>query len=175
MAWRLLLVFVLVSQVDLASAAAQPSAERVVEMLSSYEDGPSRIEWRALGSDTVGVLVALYQDDEQPTYVRLRAVAASAHFPIPATRTFLRAVASTPRQNDLFVRHAVLALGRAFGEAALGEISPYLEHRFPVVREAAARACVEIATEPARALVTARMGVEPDTNVLRTMRTLMAR
>lgn len=158
------------------AAFAQPSAERVAEMLSSYEAGPSQIAWRALGPETVGVLAQLYNDADQPTYVRLRAVSTAAHFPIPATRTFLRAVAASPGQTDLFVRHAVLGLARAFGAEALEDVRPYLTHRFPVVREAAIRACGEIGTDPAMALLRGRMSVERDPVVLDTLsRSLGAR
>ncbi len=144
-------------------------------MLSSYEAGPSQIVWRALGPDTVGVLAELYNDADQPTYVRLRAVSAAAHFPIPATRTFLRAVAASPGQSDLFVRHAVLGLARAFGADALDDVGPYLTHRFPVVREAAIRACGEIGTDPAMGLLRQRMSRERDPVVLETLRSTVGR
>jgi len=107
-------------------------------MLSGYEHVPSASEWRALGPEALGVLVRLYNDTHERPYVRLRAVGAAGHFPSPAAHTFLLAVARAPRQSDLFVREALLALGRAFGRGAAREIRPFLGSPEPVVRDAAA-------------------------------------
>jgi hypothetical protein len=124
--------------------AQPPSRDTVRSMLMGYEQVPSAAQWQALGPETLGVLVSLYDDAAQPPFVRLRAVGAVAAFPTPAARTFLLAVARANGQGDLMIREAVLALGRAFGAAARIEIRTFLTHREPVVREAAATALQRI-------------------------------
>ncbi len=153
--------------------SAQPSVERVRQMLSAYEQVPPPAAWQALGPRTLGVLVALYNDPREPTYVRLRSVAVAAHYPSEACRTFLRAVAQAPGQRDLFVRTALLALGRAFGPQALVDIEPFLEHPEPVVREASVRALSRIGTPQALRSLRARMDVERDAVVRATLERLL--
>lgn len=139
------------------AAAEAPSKDQVRQLLSGYESVPTADRWRALGSETLAVLVTLYNDTSQPPYVRLRAVGAAAHYPVPAARTFLLAVAKAPHQKDLFVREAVLALGRAFGAKSVDDITPFLERRETVVREAAARSLARIDAPAARAALRAHL------------------
>jgi HEAT repeat protein len=146
-------------------SANPPTKAQVRAMLSGFEDVPTAAHFRALGPGALPVLIALYDDAREPGYVRMRAVAATAHFPTPATRTFLRAVARAPRQNDLFVREAVVALGRAFGERAIGDVTPFLESRHVTVREAAARTLGRIGTPRALDALRRRSLVEPDVHV----------
>ncbi len=144
------------------ASAQQPSRERVREMLSGIEDVPTADEWRRVGDGALPVLIELYADASEAPFVRLRAVGAVAAFPREATRTFLLAVASAPRQSDLFIREAVLALGRAFGQRAVTDIRPYLAHRESVVREAAARALGAIGGPDATRALQGRLASEPD-------------
>jgi HEAT repeat protein len=134
-------------------------------MLSGYEDVPGAEAWRALGPETLQVLVSLYNDGSEPPYVRLRAVGAAAHYPSPAARTFLLGVARAPGQNDLFVRAAVLALGRAFDQRAVDAVKSFLGHRDAVVREAAARALGRMGGPEATRALRARMDEETDPQV----------
>lgn len=157
------------------ASADPPSKDEVRRMLSSFEGGPGAEQWRALGTDTVGVLVELYADGSERPWVRLRAVRAASHFPVTATRTFLLAVAETPRQSDLFVREAVLGLGRAFGDRALDDIRPYLDDRRPVVREAAATSLGLVATAAAREALRRRLAVEGSDSVRDSIERALAR
>src|SRR5687768_4239393 len=85
------------------AGAQPPSRERVRSMLMGYEQIPSHDQWRALGPETLAVLISLYDDQNQPPFVRLRAVGATAAFPTAATRTFLLAVARADGQGDLII------------------------------------------------------------------------
>lgn len=144
-----------------AVSAQAPSQARVRQPLSGFEETPGAATWHALGPRTLGVLIDLYEDASVPPYVRLRVVHAVSFYPSAATRTFLRAVASAPRQSDLFVRQALLSLARAFGPRAVDDVAPYLEHAEPVVREGAVRALGRIGTPEAREALRRRLPVEP--------------
>lgn len=152
-----------------AAGAQAPTAQQVRELLSGYEYVPSGEDLRALGPDTLRVLIELYAAPDAPPWVRLRAIAAVGHYPEPATRTFLLAVARAEGQSDLLVREAVLALGRAFGEHAIADVRPFLSHREPVVREAAGMALGRIATPRAVDLLRARIVAERDPGVRRAL------
>lgn len=157
---------VIAPNVATAQATAQvPSKEQVRAMLSGVDTAPSAETWRRLGPDTLLTLVALYDDPSTPFFVRMRAVSAAAHYPTPATKTFLEAVARAPGQRDLIVRRAIVALGQAFGADALASVRPYLAHPEPSVREGAVRTIAAMGTPAARAALEARANVETDPTV----------
>lgn len=131
-------------------------------MLSGIEDTPSRAEWQRMGEGALPILIELYTDRSQPGFVRLRAVGAAAAFPRTATRTFLLAVARAEGQSDLFVREAVNGLARAFGRDASPEVASFLDHRAPVVREAAARALGRVGGPNAVRALRVRLSAERD-------------
>ena len=134
-----------------ATARAEPPAvDDVRALLSGYEAGPSDAELRALGSEAPITLQALYARQDELPFIRLRAVEAMAAFPTPETRAFLKHVASDTNQSDLFVRIAVVAMVRAFGDAALPDVEPYLRSDRPVIREAAVRAVGRMHSPAAR-------------------------
>ena len=147
------------------AAAQAPSKEQVRAMLSGVDTAPSAEAWRRLGPETLLTLIALYDDPSTPFFVRMRAVSAAAHYPTPATKTFLEAVARAPGQRDLIVRRAIVALGEAFGADALSSVRPYLAHPEPSVREGAARTIAAMDTPAARAALEARANVETDPTV----------
>lgn len=155
--------------------ATPPDVARVREMLSSYEQGPPEAAWRALGPDTLPVLIALYDSAQEPTYVRQRAVAAAAYYPSPATRLFLRAVLVAPGQSDMFVRTAVDALARAFGADAWDEVRPYLAHASVTVRMGAVRASTRIDTPAVRTALRVRLRSEQDAEVRDAITAALAR
>lgn len=155
----------LVAQATAQATARAPSKEQVRAMLSGVDTAPSAEAWRRLGPETLLTLVALYDDPSTPFFVRMRAVSAAAHYPTPATKTFLEAVARAPGQRDLIVRRAIVALGEAFGADALSSVRPYLAHPEPTVREGAARTIAAMGTPAARAALEARANVETDPTV----------
>ena len=176
---RLLVILSLVLAASLGfsprASADAPTSDTVRAMLSSFEQGPSPIQWRAMGPETVEVLIGLYNDPNEPGFVRMRAVAATANFPIPATRAFLLEVAIAPGQGDLFIRQAVSSLGRAFGDRALQDVRPFLAHRDYVVREAAVRALGAMRAPVARELLQARMSIENEDAVRSALVEVLAR
>jgi len=121
-----------------AGASATPSRTDLRAALSTFER-TDNATLRSLGTpeEIVAGLVALYDDPREPPFVRMRAVRAVSMFPLPASRTFLLAVAETSDQSDLFVREALLALSHAFGAVAATDLRPFLSDARPVVREAA--------------------------------------
>ncbi len=146
----------------------QPTAPQLQAALSHYESSPTADQLRAMGPDTLRVLVALYNQAQTPAFVRLRVLSAVRHFPTPATRTFLLAVLRTPNQSDLHQRQALLSLARAFGDSARQDIAPALRSTHPVVREAAGRALHRIGTPAARRLIVEHRARESDPAVRRT-------
>lgn len=142
------------------AAANPPGKAQVRQLLSGYEAMPAAESWRALGPETVAVLVSLYDDPSEPAYVRLRAVRAVSFYPVPATRTFLLAVTRVPGQGDLFVREAVLGLARAFGDRAVDDVKAFLNNPEPTVREGAAMGLGRIGTERARDALRRRLAIE---------------
>jgi HEAT repeat protein len=134
------LVVSLAIMVPMIAHAQAPTRERVRAMLSGIEDVPTEAQWRQVGDGALPILIDLYNTPSEPPFIRLRAVSAVAAFPQPAVRTFLLAVARAERQGDLYVREAVISLARAFGRAAIADLTPFLDHGEPVVREATANA-----------------------------------
>jgi hypothetical protein len=155
--------------------ATPPDVTRVREMLSSYEAGPPESAWRALGPETLPVLIALYDSAQEAPFVRQRAVAASAYYPSAATRLFLRAVLATPGQHEIYLRTAVDALARAFGADAWDEVRPYLAHEVVTVRMGAVRAATRINTPAVRAVLRQRLQVEADAEVRAALTAALAR
>jgi HEAT repeat protein len=147
-------------------ATAQTADEaQVLAMLSTYENLPGPEQWRRLGTGAIPILRKLYEDRDRPTHIRLRSVRAVSYYPAPAVRSFLLEVAGAPGQNDLFIREALLGLGRSFRERAAGDIAPFLNHRKTVVREAACHALREAGNPAAREAMRKRLRVEPDSLV----------
>lgn len=151
------------------AAADPPGKAQVRQLLSGFEAMPAAESWRALGPETLAVLVSLYDDPSEPAYVRLRAVRAVSFYPVAATRTFLLAVTRVPGQGDLFVREAVLSLARAFGRRAVDDVRSFLSSPEPTVREAAAMGLGRIGTERARDALRRRLAIEGAEHVRRTI------
>lgn len=137
--------------------ADPPSKDRVRQLLSAIDQMPPATVWRALGPGTLGVLIELYDDPSEAPYIRMRTLVAAQHYPVPAARTFLNAAASARGQSDLFVRQALISLGRAFGERAIDDVRPYLTHADADVREGAVLSLSRIGTEAARAALRDRL------------------
>lgn len=169
-AFVLLLVTPLGAFAQQGSPNAPPTRERVRALLSGIEDVPGDADWRALGEGVLPILIDLYTDRNEPPFVRLRAVGATAAFPQPATRTFLLAVARAEGQSPLFVREALNALARGFGRTAVSEIASFLGHEERIVRDAAVRALGRVGGEQARSALRARLSAERDTAVRESIR-----
>jgi HEAT repeat protein len=153
----------------------QPSVDRVRSLLSGYEHQPGPEQLRALGPDTLQVLISLYEDRGEPTYIRLRAVSAAAHFASTPARAFLRRVAREPGQGDLFVRQAVMGLAQGFGVAALDEVSGFLRHDEPLVRRAAATCLGRMGTTESTRRLRRHLDTEHDPVVRRVVHRMLQR
>ncbi len=151
----------------LATAQATPSRERVRDLLSGIEHTPSDADWQRLGDGVLPILMDLYNDTDQPPYVRLRAMGATGAFPRAAVRTFLLAVTHVDGQSDLFVREALVTLARGFGSAAVSDLTPFLAHDERVVREAAASSLGRVGGSTARRALRDRLRIERDGEVRR--------
>lgn len=147
--------------------AQTPSEDRVRSLLLGYEHVPEAHVFRRLGPGTVEVLMALYEDETEAGFVRLRAVGAVAAFPSERTRRFLLRVARRGEGNVLFPRQAVLSLERAFGARCVPDVAPFLRHHEPLVRRAAARALGRTRTPPARKHLQEQLSREHDPQVRR--------
>ena len=169
----ILLLAAVLSLPVLASAQARPSRAQVRQLLSGVEHVPSEHDWRRIGDGALPILIALYQDVDEPAYVRLRAIGATAAFPRPAVRTFLLAVATLEGQGDLYVREAISALGRAFGRDAIDAVAPFLDHPEPIVREGAALTLARVGG--ADDLLRARLRREGDAVVRQAIAASLAR
>jgi HEAT repeat protein len=144
-------------------AAGQDAGEkRLAQVLSGYEKIPGESYWKKRGPETVALLQALYADDRQPAFVRLRAVRAASFYRTPRAREFLLSVARKRGQKELFVREALLGLARAFKQQAGNEIASFLDHEKPLVRRAAAEALGAIKAEAYRSLLVRRLQRERD-------------
>ncbi|MFW5875535.1 MAG: HEAT repeat domain-containing protein [Myxococcota bacterium] len=150
-----------------AGVAQTPSTEQVRTLLLGYEHVPEAPAFRALGPGTFEVLAALYEDETEAGFVRLRAVRAAAAFPTERTRRFLLGVARRGDEDALFPRQAVLSLERAFGARCVSDVAPFLRHHAPLVRRAAARALGRTRTNRARKHLREQLSREHDRQVRR--------
>lgn len=157
------------------ASANPPSKDQVAQMLSGYESTPAPAQWRALGPEVLVVLAELYNDTDQPGYVRIRSIEAAANFPVPAARTFLLAVARARGQNDLYVRAAVKALARGFGVNAIDDLDGFLDSRHVIVREVVARELGRLQDERVRPLLVRRRAVEDNEAVRGALDVALAR
>lgn len=155
-----------VTSVSVSSAQAPLTVERVRGMLSGIDTVPSDADWARLGPDAVPVLVALYDDPATPFFVRVRAVSAVAHYPTPAARAFLDAVARAPGQSVVVVRRALIALAVAFGAQAFESVRPFLRHPDPALRRVAVEQLARMDSARARSALAAHAARESDPGVL---------
>lgn len=95
----LLIALLLVSTVAQADPAQTLTVNpelttRVRAMLGGYERTPQPHEWQRLPADTTeAVLVALASAEDEPHYVRARAIASMVHFPGAEARALIRSAA----------------------------------------------------------------------------------
>ena len=157
------------------TAAQAPRRAALRQLLSGIEDTPTVEDWRRIGDGALPVLLSLFQDPQEPAYVRRRALGATAAFARPAVRTFLLAAGRLEGQHDLFVREAVFALARGFGRRAVGDVASFFGHEAASVREAVAIALGRIGGAEARAAIAARLRVEQDSLVREALERARAR
>lgn len=149
------------------------SEQTVRAMLGGFETTITIANWQEVGAAALPILLAVYRNDSEPGFVRLRAMAAVAAFPSPETFRFLNTEATLPGQDEVFIRTALLTLSRAFGEEATNSLAAHLLHRAPAVREAACRALLEL--PQARAIVSAHLMKEANSGIRHSIERMLRR
>ncbi len=158
-----------------AASAQEAAQRRLAQALSGYESIPDASWWQARGPDTVATLRALYRDQQQPAFVRQRAVRAASFYSTDEAREFLLSVARQPGQRDLLIREALLGLARAFAERAGDAIARFLDHERPLVRGAAAEALGAIKSDSWRPAIERRLRSERDATVRAALQRALAK
>ena len=87
---------------------------------------------------TAEVLIRVYDQKDNARRIRLRALSALAYFPSQQTRVFLKKVATSKTQPELYNRRAILAMAHAFGPSVSGDLLRILQSDRIEVRRAAA-------------------------------------
>lgn len=145
-------------------ASAQAGAAAVAPLLRQYEGLPAAETFRAAAPEPVAALRALFEDAEQPEWLRLRALDALARFPEPDAQAFLEArldAAAALPAADRFAHAAAAVYLRTFPEAATTRLGALLAHpdaafRVTVVRIALASDDLALRTAVAAWLNAAR-------------------
>ena len=132
-----------------------------LELLSGYEDTPSKADLEALGVGVVAELMAIGVDAEVPRSRRGRAVSALAFFPEAEVQSYLEARLADATDESVVRRKAAYALGAGFGAAAVGPLGVALSDDDLQLRVAAAGALGGLG-EAGRAALEARLAEEPE-------------
>jgi HEAT repeat protein len=172
---RILGLTALLSALSMACPAAAQQATRaqVEHDLAGFEQGPDDAAVRAWGADAPALLMTIGNDPAAPPHVRQRAVFALRHFaPRPAVRDYLRALTAVPEQGLYVLRAALDALVMGGGDVATA--AGFLDDARVEVRDGAAWALARTSLPAARTALTARLRVERDETVRRTIADALA-
>jgi len=141
--------------------ALRPKLE---QLLAGYGYVPDAATLKAFGAGTFETLSAIAEDEELPVEVRVRALASLSYLDDRRVATeLLRTVQGA--KSPLFLRTALFGLARVKGNAAVGDIAPYLQNANPTVRLAAAEALGRLGSSAARAALQARLDGETNAAV----------
>ena len=139
--------------------------------LSGFEDAPTSGAVRQWGTDGAALLMELANDGTEAPFVRARAASALRWFaPNEAVHRFLALVAAAP--GDLLVRRAALD-GLALGFNDTAAVAAMFDSPDADLRDGAAWALAAVNSPTSRALLDARLRVETDENVRRTITTAL--
>ncbi len=152
-----------------AEESTQSANDDVVLLLNGYH-GADEAALRRLASESVdvrGILAAICLADDQPSYLRARALSVLGLFDDESNIEIYSAALRS--QNDE-VRHAAIWYAAVYlGERATSRIAPVLQDADPELRVTAALALLRIDTAEARNLLRARLQVEDNPRVRRTL------
>ncbi|MEZ4405951.1 MAG: hypothetical protein R3A52_05700 [Polyangiales bacterium] len=152
-----------------APASAQTVSRAVmVEALSAWESEPSPAAVRAWGDGAPEALIALAESDDLDAHAQVRAVHALRAFAGSArAHAWLRAVASRRPVGLFFLRAALDTLIEGFDD--VDAVAPRLSRPRPRRARRGRVGSLSLPSARARAAVEARLAVEGDANVERTL------
>ena len=150
--------------------------EQIDDLIGGFSYVPASHEWERLGPDADAALRTVAQRDDLPLTRRGRATSALSHFPTEDNRAFLLEVVGEPGAPVMVRRKAMLALAVAFGarrqasgacalapsdQETLERVALQLNAPDARLREAAVLAVGSFRVARSRALLEARLPVEP--------------
>lgn len=155
-------------------ASADPITRATLRTeLSGYEEAPTQATVRQWGTDGAALLMELANDASEAPFLRARSVSALRWFaPNEAVHRFVTLTAASP--GDLLVRRAAFdTLVVGFND--LSAVAAHFDAPDADVRDGVAWSLAAANTPASRALLDARLRIEPDENVRRTISTALAR
>lgn len=132
-----------------------------------------------LGEPGTKALIAIFEREDAPRYVRLRALSALAAVGSPSARAYLEALVRSaqtksarlgalhPSRSPTVLRRALHGLSD--GEVSFDAIEPCLKHKDPAVRAAAVRALSRGQTPKVKRALEAQLAVERSQAVKRAL------
>jgi HEAT repeat protein len=159
-----------------AALAFHPKeVENIKTMLMAYDAFPSATDFKKVSTDPRGVLLVIWQDKANTSIVRLQALDALSLFPDEDVRALFREILSKAAQDPApaEVHRAVNGLLHGFGESAVEDVAPLLQHRDVQVRLTVAHAVGTSGGASGRALLRAHLADEPNKVVREQIETLI--
>jgi HEAT repeat protein len=162
---------------DAAQAELVSQVERWLS--AGVEASVAPAHFVALGEPGTLALIAIFERDDAPRYVRLRALSMLGAMQDVRARAYLRALirdqaapdaqlhALHPARSSTALRRALSALAQHDGELPADEVAPCLAHRDPAVRQAAVRVLAGLNSPDAARALRARAEKEPSLPVKR--------
>lgn len=149
-------------QGDGVTALDAEAMSRITTLLSGYEYFPSADDLTGQAADPVPYLLAVVYDARTETLPihRHRAIGALAYFPTDQTRSHLDHLLSSPATPELTRHHVINALANGFGDGAISEISPFLDHTDVQLRLTAVAALGAIGTSQSSQALLDELGTE---------------
>ncbi|MSP54993.1 MAG: HEAT repeat domain-containing protein [Myxococcales bacterium] len=164
------------STLTLWLAAAQPAfaaevtlRDRVLDLVSGYEDAPTRDELFKLGDGVDLALIDIANDASVGRTRRSSAVWALGFFPTDTTHTYVLGVVQDAQADSLLRRSATWALCTGWGDAALSEVAPSLKSDDAQLRNQAVRAVAKVGTPAALVTLQQRLPLESSAMVRDTL------
>lgn len=152
-----------------ALAAEVTLRDRVLDLVSGYEDAPTSDELHKLGDGVDLALIDIAKDASVGRSRRSGAIWALGLFPNDTTHAFVLGVAQDPAADSLLRRSATWALCNGWGDAALAEVKSALESDDAQLRNQAVRAVAKVGTPAALATLQQRLPLESSAMVRDTL------
>ncbi len=154
--------------------AETPLRERVLNLLSGYEDTPSADALHGLGDGVDLALMDIAKDPAAGRSRRSNAVWSLGFFPTDASRAFLLSTVTDAAADSQLRRSATWALCNGWGDAALADVKPALESSDEQLRNQAVRAVAKVGSPAARAILQERLASDGSAMVRATITTSLS-